>query len=124
MVILESTRDFITKGLKYGRLVHKKVTRRVRSDVWKKFHSIHDKSTDEQLTRFFVCIDCNGLVHNNATNGNTNIFLRHKCTASDTNNNVTSAMVISNTDKDKLKTAVAKFVAKVPFTAKQRSNIF
>lgn len=89
---------------------------KLRSEVWTKFHEIFFMDTSQKIDHFYYCVECADIIDNLYLDGNTNRFKRHVCIDNNNNNdgnvNNNSKLVISKLDKDKLKTASVKFVAK------------
>lgn len=79
-----------------------------RSHVWKFIHEVYETTDDKTIEMFFCCINCLDIIYNPSTDGNTNVFRRHRCDSGKTNTKI----LITNRDRVDLKMAAAKFVAK------------
>lgn len=79
-----------------------------RSMVWQFIHEVYDTSEDKAIDMFFCCINCLDIIYNPATDGNTNVFRRHRCNSGKTN----AKILITNRDRADLKMSAAKFVSK------------
>lgn len=82
--------------------------RRSSSKAWDQFNEIFDG--DIKVDQFFVCIECEDIIYNPSTDGNTNVFRRHVCMQKNDNNE--KIILIKKSDVQTLKVAAAKFVCK------------
>lgn len=102
----------IKTDLSAGNLIHKKREKKSSSEVWDKFHEIHKADTNEKINFFYYCINCDAIVYNSTTDGNTNALLRHVCFNKSDKGTRAPRVLVSKADKEKLKLSSAKYVAK------------
>lgn len=63
---------------KYG---HRPPGQKRRSVVWQYVHEVFkfNESEDKTIENFFYCINCNNVLYKPSTDGNANVFRRHRC---------------------------------------------
>lgn len=83
-----------------------------RSKAWEIFDWIYSDETKEQIEHFFCCKKCKEVVHHAVTDGNTTKLLRHVCFDHEKDSAKLERVVIKESEREEMKLACAKFVAK------------
>lgn len=110
-----------------GILIHNKKQKPWRSNIWTQFHEIQEAATKNKIEFYFFCIDCEQVVANCATDGNTNAFRRHICYNKEISQVAgdSKSFLIKQRDKNDLKLAAVKLVTKDlrPYYAIEREGL-
>lgn len=95
----------------YQPRIHVSKSKARRAKFWDNIRDIFDVDTNTKVDCVYLCSLCNSVIFNGSKDGNTMAFNRHVC-YSDNKTSSTKRILVSNEEKDKLKEACAKFVAK------------
>lgn len=92
------------------------------SEIWRYIHEVY--SENQRVVDAYYCIDCQTVIYNANSDGNTNKFRRHTCMKKTADNKI--KILIRKETKNELKEAAAKFIVKDirPFLAIEGEGIF